>query len=98
MELETEEQDYAPVLDEPETNFRELVEAALHNAGINVDDWIRTAHKAAAQVAADGNRPATVEANEDEIMYKIMFDLPDAGLPAPAPVLSLGDNHDNTMI
>ena len=37
MELETEEQDYAPVLDEPEMDFRELAEAALHNVGITAD-------------------------------------------------------------
>ncbi len=46
VELETEEQDYAPILDEPETDFRELAEAALHNAGINANDWIRAASAA----------------------------------------------------
>ena len=84
MELETEEQDYAPVSDEPETDFRELAEAALHNAGINANDRIRTARAAAARIAADGNRPAVV-ANENKIVYEITFDLLDARLPAPVP-------------
>ena len=48
-ELEAEEQDCAPVLDEPETDFRELAEAALQNAGINSNDRIRTACEAAAR-------------------------------------------------
>ena len=48
-ELEAEEQDCAPVLDEPETDFRELAEAALQNAGINANDRIRTACEAAAR-------------------------------------------------
>jgi hypothetical protein len=86
VELETEEEDYAPVSDEPETDFRELAEVALHNVGINADDWVWTGRAAAARVAADGNRPAVVEANEN------------TGLPAPAPTLPLGDNHDNTII
>jgi hypothetical protein len=38
VELEADKQNYASVLDEPETNFRELAEAALHNVGINADD------------------------------------------------------------
>ena len=85
VELETEEQYYALVLDEPETDFREFVEVALHITGINADDRIRTAHAAAARVAAYGNRPAVVEADEDKIVYEITFDLPDVGLPAPVP-------------
>ena len=97
MELETEEQDYAPVLDEPETDFRELAEAALHNAGINANDWIQTARVAAARVTADGNKPAVGETDEDEIVYKITFDLPDTGLPVPAPALPLGDNRNHTI-
>ena len=79
-------------------DFREPVEAALHNEGINTNDRIQTACKAAARVAADGTIPAVVEANEDKIVYKIMFDLPDAGLPAPAYNLPLRDNRNNTII
>ena len=74
------------------------MEAALHNTGINANDRIRTACVAAARVAADGNRPAVVEANEDKIMYKITFDLPDVGFPALALTLPLGDNRDNRII
>jgi hypothetical protein len=94
--LETEEQDYALVSDEPETDFRELAEAALHNAGINANDRIRTARAAAARIAADGNRPAVV-ANENKIVYEITFDLLDARLPAPVPAPPLGDNRNDTI-
>jgi hypothetical protein len=97
VELETEEPDYAPVSDEPETDFRELAEAAIHNTGIKENDWIRTAHAAAARVAADRNRPGVVEAEENEIVYEITFDLSDAGLPAPASALPLGDNRNDTI-
>ena len=73
------------------------MEAALHNAGINANDRIRTARTTTARVASDRNRPAVVEANEDEIVYTIRFDLPVMGLPAPAPALPLGGNRDNTI-
>ena len=49
-------------------------------------------------VAADRTRPAIVEANEDKIVYEIMFDLPEAGLPAPASDLPLGDNSNDMII
>ena len=98
VKLEAEEQTYALVLDEPETDFRELAEAALHNAGINANDWIWTVRAAAARVAADGTRPVVVEADKDEIIYEITFDLPDVGLPAPAHTLPLGDSQDDTII
>ena len=49
-------------------------------------------------VAADGTRPAIVKANEDKIVYEITFDLPEAGLPAPALDLPLGDNRNDMII
>ena len=41
--LAIEEHDFTPVTDEPEDNFRDLAGAALHNAGIDADQWIRAA-------------------------------------------------------
>ncbi len=81
VELESEEADYLAVTDEPEPDFEQLAATALDNAGIDPQDCLCTAQ--AAQAAAAGNQwrgPALVEANEDEIVYKITFDLPDAGL------------------
>ncbi len=56
--------------------FCELAGAALHNAGINADNHIRAALGAAAEHSA----PAVIESNEDELMYEVTFELPDAGL------------------
>ena len=41
---------------------------------------------------------ALVEADDDEIIYEITFDLPDAGLvpPGPPDLLPLGDNRNDT--
>ena len=41
--MESEERDFAPITDEPEEDFRDLAEAALHNAGIDTNQWIRAA-------------------------------------------------------
>jgi hypothetical protein len=38
VELEAEDRDFTPVSDEPEADFRELAAAALHNAGINMEE------------------------------------------------------------
>ncbi len=88
MELESKEVDYAAVKDEPVPNFEQLAATALNNAGIDPQD-----HLCAAQVASVRTGPTLVEAEYDEIVYKITFDLPDAGLDggnvvpndAPAP-------------
>ncbi len=66
------------MLDKPEVDFRELAGAALHsNAGIDAEDHLRAAH-----AAAGVNRgPALVKAKENEIMYMVTFDFPNASLP-----------------
>jgi hypothetical protein len=43
VKLEAEERDFTPVSDEPEADFRELVEAAVHNAGIDMEEQLRAA-------------------------------------------------------
>jgi hypothetical protein len=68
-----------------------LAAAALDNAGIVPHDRLRDAR--AAQEAG-GNLtnpagPAVVEADDDEIVYEIIFDLPDAGLAEPNPPVNV---------
>jgi hypothetical protein len=97
VDLEEDEQEYQTVTDEPEPDFRDLAGAALHNAGINAEDMLCAAR---AQAADEAQRqgPALVNADEDKIVYKIMFDLPNAGFPTANADLQvpLGDNRDDT--
>jgi hypothetical protein len=89
------------VSDEPEADFRELAAAALHNAGINMEERLQAAREAASDAPVDVHQPAVVEANEDKIVYEITFDLPNAGLPGEGQSqlqVPLGNNWDNTMI
>jgi hypothetical protein len=93
VELEEEERDYRTVMDD-EPDFRHQADAALQNAGIDAAEMIRRAQ-------GDEHKrqgPALVEADEDEIVYEITFDPPDAGLAPPDPdiMLPLGDNRDDT--
>jgi hypothetical protein len=96
VELEEEERDFTPVTDEPEADFCKLAGAALHNAGINADDCIRAALGAAAEHSA----LAVIESNEDELVYKVTFKLPDAELVPIANnfAVPLKDNRDNTLV
>jgi hypothetical protein len=79
--LEEEVVDHRAVTDKDEPNFRVLVARALDNANINPAAHLRAARTAEAQPVAPG--PAQIDANEDEIIYKLTFDLPDAGLAPP---------------
>jgi hypothetical protein len=94
VELESKEVDYAAVTDEPVPNFEQLAATALNNAGINPQDRLR-----ASWATAGRTGPTLVEAKDDEKIYEITFDLPDAGLDggnivpndAPAPRPNGGD-------
>ncbi len=117
VELESEEADFSAVTDDPEPDFKQLAAAALDNAGINPQDRrhaAQAAHTAAeaaqaGAAAAIGHQgPALVEANQDEIVYKITFDLPDAGLiggnafpandpPPPTPGETIMDMANDTV-
>ncbi len=91
--LEEEEEEYQVVTDKPEPGFEELAATGLDNVGIlgiDAEAWVHNAQaamnaaKAAAVAAATWpNGPCLVKAFEDEIMYNIMFNLPDAGLMPP---------------
>ena len=53
---------------------------ALDNAGINHEDMLWTAHNRVEHEHVPNLGPAIVDANNDKIVYKFTFDLPDAGL------------------
>jgi hypothetical protein len=84
LELTSKEDDNPAITEEPEADFQHQAAAALDNAGINTVAWLRTARDladaAAIGIAPQNLRAALVEANKDKIVYKITFDLPDAGL------------------
>ena len=96
VELEEDECKYQTVTNNPEVDFCDLANAGLHNAGINADSAVQAVQaRAGAEVQWRGS--ALAEADEDKIIYKIMFDLPDAG-PPPTNVnlqIPLGDDRDD---
>jgi hypothetical protein len=101
VELKAEERDFTPVSDEPEADFRELVAAALHNTGIDTEEQLRAVREAASNVPVNLHQLAVVEADEDKIVYKITFDLPNAGLSGEGQSqlqVPLGNNWDDTTI
>jgi len=107
VELEEDERDFQTVTVEPEPEFHELVGAALHNAGIDAAGAIRRAQEndlSQAQgpplVEAEAQWPPLVEADDDELVYEITCDIPDAGLlPADDdPGKPLGDKSDDTLV
>jgi hypothetical protein len=79
--LEEEVVDHRAVMDKDEPDFRVLAARGLDNANINPGAHLRTAGKAEAKPVAPG--PALIDADEDKIIYKLTFDLPDAGLAPP---------------
>ena len=89
MPLECDEDDEAfeVVTNEPEPDFADLAAAALNNAKIHMGDRLRaarvaidaTAQKAYHIIGTEG--PCMIETEApNEIVYDIIFDLPDAGL------------------
>jgi hypothetical protein len=79
--LEEEVVDHWAVTDEDEPNFRVLAARALDNANIDPAAHLRATRVAEAQPVAPD--PALIDADEDKIIYKLTFDLPDAGLAPP---------------
>jgi hypothetical protein len=92
--LEEQERNFQTITEEPEPDFQDLAEATLRNAGINADAALQRANL---ENAPRG--PAVVEAKDDEIIYEITCNLPDAGLQPTVgdPAVILGDDrNDNT--
>jgi hypothetical protein len=84
VELTFKEDDYPAITEEPEADFQHLAAAALDNVGIDTVAWLHAmrdlADAAAIGIAPQNPRAALVEADKDKIVYKITFNLPDAGL------------------
>ena len=91
VELEVEECDYQTIADEPETDFRDLAGAALHTAGIDANAMIWNTR--GGDIPPAGG-PALIKANGDKIVYKLMFDLPDAGFGVPGADDTLAIGND----
>jgi hypothetical protein len=69
-------------MEEIEADFQDLTAATLDNTGIDTENWLQTTKDLtnAAAVAPHNTNTAFAEANEDKIISKITFDLPNAGL------------------
>lgn len=100
VELEEDEQEFETVTTEPEPDFRQLAGVALHNAGIDAEGALRRARE---NNVPQGTMP--VEDGDEEVVYEITFDLPDAGLLPNRvvpndndPEEPLGDGRDDTLV
>jgi hypothetical protein len=81
VELEEEERRFQMILDKLEPDFRDMAVAALHNAGIDGNETIQVGRaRALAAAHAVQQGAALVEANKNELVYIITFDVPDKGL------------------
>jgi hypothetical protein len=95
VELDAEEREFQTILDEPEPDFCDMAAAALHNAGIDGETKIRAGRAQALAAARAVQRGAAViDADEDEIVYEITFEVPDEGLLQ----MPLGEDRDDTSI
>ncbi len=103
MELTSKEDDYPAITEEPEADFQHLATTALDNAGINTVALLLTARvladAAAIGIALQNPRAALVEADKDKIVYKITFNLLDAGLePDIEPTIPLVQPGNTTAV
>jgi hypothetical protein len=100
--LEDEEDSTHVLIEEEEPNFQDLATQALENAGIDTEERIWAGNNLPpATLLQDGS--ALVETNNDEIVYELTFDLPDAGLGIiepniPPAELTLGDDRNNAVV
>jgi len=92
LECDEDNEAFEVVTNEPEPDFVDLAAAALNNAKIDTGDRLRAARVAADATAQNANRiietegPRMIEPGApNEIVYDIIFDLPDAGLIPGAP-------------
>jgi hypothetical protein len=91
VELERKEAKFTAITNEDKSDFWALAAAALNNAGIDPNVRIRAASN---HIDNNANQqgPALVEASQDEIVYEIFFDLPDAGLAPRQNTIPAGAN------
>ena len=92
LECDEDDEAFAVVTNEPEPDFTDLAAVALDNANIDTGDRLRAARSAADATAQNDNRIIETEGPRmikpeapNEIVYDIIFDLPDAGLIPGAP-------------
>ncbi len=67
------------MIEEEEPNFPDLAARALENVRIDTEECIRAANNLPPATLLQ-DRPALVEADNDEIVYVLTFNLPNAGL------------------
>jgi hypothetical protein len=94
--MEEEEDSTHAVIEEGELDFRDLAARALEKTGMKTEERMRVANNLP-PTALPQDRPALVEANNDEIMYGLTFNLPNAGLGVVEPNIppaepTLGDD------
>ena len=95
VELEEDEQDFETVTTEPEPEFHKSAGEALHNAGIDASGALRQAR---GNNLSQAQGPALLDTDKDELVYKITFDVLDAGLLPVDDSEPLGDDSDDTLI
>ncbi|KAL3796182.1 hypothetical protein ACHAW5_005865 [Stephanodiscus triporus] len=97
VELEEDEQDFQMVTAEPELEFHELAGAALHNAVIDAAGALQ---QACVNNLSQAPGPALLDGDKDNLVYEIMFDVPDARLfpTDDDPNEPLRDDSDDTLI
>jgi hypothetical protein len=100
LTLKDESDNTAAIVDDNEPNFRNFSAIALDNAGINPHASLRTVQNipAANEPVPREAGPALIDANDDKIVYKITFDLPDAGLEPPEGVTAIPLGGDDIPI
>ena len=89
--LEDEVDNTAAMVDDNEPNFHNFAAITLDNAGIDPQARLQTTQNipAANEPAPWEAGPALINAYNDEIVYKITFDLPDAGLVPPKGIAAI---------
>ncbi len=100
VEIESEEEGFQVVTNEPVPEFADLAATALDNAKIDPNEHLCRAHKAAADRSPGARLPAIVKANEDDVINKITFTLSDAELGMNAIPLDeyVPDNAHNDVL
>jgi hypothetical protein len=92
--LECNEETFEAMTKEPKPDFDTLAAAALNNARIDTGDRLWTAREALPALPPDG--PRLMEAEPDEIVYDIPFELPNASLAPGAIPPEDNDTIDET--
>ncbi len=85
--LEDDFKDGPAVVPDNEPDFWAMAARALENAWIDQDARLRAAQNVPVAHVVPAEGPALINAKEDEVIYVLTFDLPNAGLQQPATAL-----------